>query len=519
MGSLQSSFLKILGRKPGMRGYIVTQNECLLSVQHITKTYPGVIALNDVSIDFMRGEVHALVGENGAGKSTLMKVISGGIEPDEGSFTISGKEFKKITPSVSQKCGIQIVHQELNLVPTLSITENIFLGSFLGNGITVYKEQMCRKTAEYFERYGIIGLDPNTLVEELTVAQMQLVEIIKAVSRNVEILILDEPTSPLTTYETEILFRIIDDLKKQGKTIIYISHRMGEIYRICDTITVLRDGQKIETMPAAEIPRAELIKLMVGRELNETYPQRTVKVGETVLETRDLCGNGLKNVNLHLSKGEILGLAGLVGAGRTELVRLIYGADPIDSGEIFINGKKVSIKSTEKAAELGIALVPEDRKLQGVLLEQSIRDNVSLPSLKKISSFSVINRKKESSLVEEHVRELRVKTPSVHQLVKNLSGGNQQKVIIAKWIASSAKILIFDEPTRGIDVGAKQEIYHLMNRLTENGVSIIMVSSEMEEMIGMSDRIMVLHEGRVVGEIEDRSEFTQERIMDYACTK
>lgn len=495
----------------------MTQNECLLSVQHITKTYPGVIALNDVSIDFMRGEVHALVGENGAGKSTLMKVISGGIEPDEGSFIINGKEFKKTTPGVSQECGIQIVHQELNLVPTLSITENIFLGSFLGNGITVYKEKMCQKTVEYFERYGITGMDPNTLVEELTVAQMQLVEIIKAVSRNVEILILDEPTSPLTTYETEILFGIIDDLKKQGKTIIYISHRMSEIYRICDTITVLRDGQKIATMPTTDIPRGDLIKMMVGRELNETYPQRTFNGGETVLETHNLCGNGLKNVNLHLSKGEILGLAGLVGAGRTELVRLIYGADPVESGEIYINGKKVVIKSTEKAAELGIALLPEDRKLHGVLLEQSIRDNITLPSLKNISSFSVINRKKESELVEKQVKDLRVKTPSIHQLVKNLSGGNQQKVIIAKWVASSAKILIFDEPTRGIDVGAKQEIYHLMNRLTENGISIIMVSSEMEELMGMSDRIMVLHEGRVVGEIEDRREFTQERIMEYAC--
>lgn len=495
------------------------KEELSLSIRNITKTYPGVVALNQVSIKFHKGEIHALMGENGAGKSTLMKVISGVTAPDSGYFYIGDKEFSKITPAQSQACGIQIVHQELNLIPSLSVTENVFLGSFMGNGVTVNFEEMRKKTKEYFETLGIEGIDPDTLAENLTVAQMQLVEIVKAVSRNVEILILDEPTSPLTTYETEILFRIIENLKKQKVTVIYISHRMGEIYRIADRVTVLRDGQKIATRKISEVSRGELIKLMVGRELKETYPERKTVPGDVVLEVKDLCGNGMKNMNLLLRRGEILGLAGLVGAGRTELVRLIYGADEAEAGEIFVEGKKVSVHSPYDAVTHGIGLLPEDRKLQGVILELSVKENIILPSLQEISKWLVIDSRREMDTVKKQENSLRIKTPSLSQLVRNLSGGNQQKVVMSKWLASSAKILIFDEPTRGIDVGAKQEIYQLMNHLTEEGISIIMVSSEMEELMGMSDRIMVLREGRIVGEITRKEEFSQERIMELCSLR
>ena len=494
-------------------------NTISLAVQHITKTYPGVIALNDVSIEFIKGEVHALMGENGAGKSTLMKIITGATPPDSGEFVIGGKSFTKTTPAQSQSMGVQIVHQELNMIPALSVAENIFLGAFIGNGITVSFDKMRKKTAEYFKEYGMTGIKPDTLTGELTVAQMQLVEIIKAVSRNVEVLILDEPTSPLTAYETEILFSIIDRLKQHNVTIIYISHRMSEIYRIADRITILRDGHKVDTRKIEDVTRDELIKLMVGRELKETYPERIVVPGEIVLDVKGLCGNGMKNLNLSLRKGEILGLAGLVGAGRTEMVRLIYGADKVESGKIVLEGREVHIKNPTQAVDKGIGLLPEDRKLQGVILELSIKQNIIIPCLKVISKLLVINRKKEKDIIQGQVNSLRIKTPSFDQLVRNLSGGNQQKVVVAKWLASSARVLIFDEPTRGIDVGAKQEIYHLMNELTEQGISIIMVSSEMEELLGMSDRILVLREGRIVGELNSREQFSQEAIMGIAAMK
>lgn len=488
-----------------------------LSMKKITKTYPGVIALNDVSVDFIKGEVHALMGENGAGKSTLMKILSGVINPDSGCFEFKGKVYTKITPIQAQNIGIQIVHQELNLVSTLSVTENIYLGSFIGNGITVRFDEMRKRTQQYFDELEIRGIDPDAIVEDLTIAQMQLVEIVKAISRNVEVLILDEPTSPLTSYETELLFKIIENLKKRNVTIIYISHRMSEIYRIADRITVLRDGSKIDTRAINDVSRADLIRMMVGRDLNETYPERLTKPGEVILEATDIAGNGMRHMNLHLRKGEILGLAGLVGAGRTEFARLIYGADKMEHGTIKLEGKLVNIKNPADAVDLGIGLLPEDRKQQGVILDLSIEQNIALPVLKSISTFFTINRNKEKKIVDNHINSLRIKTPSPAQLVGNLSGGNQQKVVVSKWLASNVKVLIFDEPTRGIDVGAKQEIYQLMNQLTERGISIIMISSEMEELIGMSDRILVLREGNIVGELSDRAQFTQENIMQLAA--
>lgn len=492
------------------------ENIMALSVKHITKTYPGVIALNDVSIDFKKGEVHALIGENGAGKSTLMKIISGVTTPDCGEFVVYGKEYEKITPAQASENGIQIVHQEISLVPFLSVTENIFLGSFIGNGITVNFREMRRRVIKLFEDLHITNVDPDAKVEDLTIAQMQLVEIVKAVSRNVQILILDEPTSPLTVKETEILYKIIDTLKKKKVTIIYISHRLGEIFDLADRITVLRDGKKVCTRNTEELSREDLIRLMVGRELNETYPVRANKPGEKILELTGVYGNGLQDINLYVRRGEILGLAGLVGAGRTELVRLIYGADRVEQGSIRFSGKEVKITSPKRAVDLGIGLLPEDRKTQGLILELSIKENIILPSLKSISRLTVINKAKEKEIVDEHFRDLSIKAPGSYQVVKSLSGGNQQKVVVSKWLAASPKVLIFDEPTRGIDVGAKHEIYMLMSQLVEQGISIIMVSSEMEELLGMSDRIYIMHEGRIAGVLEDRAEFSQENVMHYA---
>ena len=498
---------------------MANRNEISLSIRNITKTYPGVVALNDVSVDFQRGKVHALMGENGAGKSTLMNVITGVINPDSGVFVFKDKEYQRITPLQAKKMGIQIVHQELNLVSTLSVTENIFLGSFLGNGVTVNIREMHKLTQKYFDDLGIVGINPEAIVEDLTIAQMQLVEIVKAISRDVEVLILDEPTSPLTAYETEILFGIIENLKKRDVTIVYISHRMSEIYRVCDRITVLRDGKLIDTKDISEVTQNELIKMMVGRELTETYPKRTVTPGETVLSATDVAGNGMEHMNLTLRKGEILGLAGLVGAGRTEFARLLYGADKMESGTLRLNGKDIKIGNPADAVAQGIGLVPEDRKTQGVVLELSIAENIALAIVKSISRFLVVNRKKEKDIVTGQIGQLRIKTPTYAQLVRNLSGGNQQKVVISKWLANRPQVLIFDEPTRGIDVGAKAEIYHLMNQLTEKGISIIMISSEMEELMGMSDRILVLREGKIVAELETREEFSQEKIMHYAAMK
>lgn len=495
------------------------ENRISLSLKSIVKTYPGVLAVDDVSLDFKEGEIHALMGENGAGKSTLMKILTGGTSPDSGQFVIRGKEFTKITPHASQAHGVQIVHQELNIISALSVTENIFLGRFVGNGYVVDFKKMKQTVKEILVSLGIENIDPDTLGEDLTVAQMQLVEIAKATSRNVDILVLDEPTSPLTAHETEILFRIIQSLKEKGVTIIYISHRMGEIFRIADRVTVMRDGKKIATKDIKSTSRDELIKLMVGRALKETFPAREQRIGETILEAESLYGNGLRDISFSLRKGEILGIAGLIGSGRTELIRLIYGADKLTSGTIRLNGKVQTIASPSQAVRLGIGLIPEDRKLQGVLLELSVKDNITLPSIKAISRFLVVNSRADKTLAAKQISDLKIKTPSPGQLVRNLSGGNQQKVALGKWLSSSARILIFDEPTRGIDVGAKHEIYNLMNALTRQGISIIMVSSEMEELMGISDRILVLREGQLAGELASTSMFSQERIMELAAVK
>lgn len=486
----------------------------ILELKKITKRYPGVVALNQASLQLRKGEVHALVGENGAGKSTLIKVISGAIAPDEGKIAVEGTEYERMTPALSKSLGIEVIYQEFNLIPNLSVAENMFMGDFIGGKVTVDFKQMEKKAAEVFEKMKIT-ISPRTLVKDLSVAYMQMVEIAKAIVKNVKILIMDEPTAPLTADEVDILLDLVEELKKDGVTIIYVSHRMEEIYRIADRLSIFRDGQWISTHDTNEISRQKLVCEMVGREITETYPERKNRPGAPILEVKNLTGRGARNINFSLRKGEILGLGGLVGAGRTETARMIFGADPMSSGQIFMNGKEIKIHSPKDAVENGICLVPEDRKQQGVILSLPIRDNITLPIIRSVSRFGVVNRTEENNILEKHKNDLRIKTPSFAQKVGNLSGGNQQKVVLSKWLASDAEVLIFDEPTRGIDVGAKQEIYFLMNSLAEAGKAIIMISSEMEELMGMSDRIIVLYEGEQTGEI-DRMSFSQESIMEKA---
>lgn len=487
----------------------------VLEVKNITKTYPGVVALDNVSFDVEKGEILALIGENGAGKSTVIKTIAGAINPDSGTIIIDGKEYNKLTPSIAKEAGIGVVYQELNLVPSLSIAENIFLGDKVGSQkfMPDFKE-MKERSEEIMADLGV-KIDVNTQVQMLSTAQMQIVEIAKAVVKNCKVLIMDEPSASIPMAEVGNMFRIVRRLKEKGVSVIYISHRLEELFELCDRVTVFRDGQYVVTRNVADITKKDLIKYMIGRELNEKFPTRNVEIGETVLEVKDLTGNGDFHINMEVKKGEILGLAGLVGAGRTELAKMICGDVKPESGEIIVNGKHMKAASAADGVELGIGLVPEDRKLEGVFLNYTIEWNIPIMSMKKISNGGIINFKKLDKMVETYVDVLAIKTPSLKQEVRNLSGGNQQKVVVAKVLAANNDILIFDEPTRGIDVGAKQEIYKLMNTLVEQGKTILMISSEMEELLGMSDRIVVLHEGKVSGELS-KDKFSQDRVLELA---
>jgi ribose transport system ATP-binding protein len=489
--------------------------ENLLVFRNITKTWPGVVALSDVTVEIRKGEVHALIGENGAGKSTLIKTCAGAVVPDSGTIVVGGKEFSAMTPRLSKENGIAVIYQEFNLVGELSAAENIFLGRALRKGVRVDRRAMEREAAELFKRFKA-KIRPGGLVKDLSVGYQQIVEIAKAVSQRAKLLIMDEPSAPLTAGEAEGMFAIVDQLKAEGVTIVYISHRLEEIFRLCDRVTIMRDGRCIETLNTADTDVDHLVTAMVGRELKETYPPRRASVsGEVALEAKNLCGNGLSDISFKLHRGEALGLGGLIGAGRTELAELIFGVKPKTGGEILINGKAVDSATPRAAIRQGIALVPEDRKRQGALLEMDVKGNISMAILDKISTLSVVKKAKERSIAEAYKTELMIKASSVHQKIKNLSGGNQQKVIIAKWLAAAPDIIIFDEPTRGIDVGAKYEIYKLINRLVESGKTLLLISSEMEELMGMSDRILVLAEGRVAGEFA-KEEFSQERIMAAA---
>lgn len=490
------------------------EQENILELHHITKRYPGVIALDDVSVSFRRGELHALMGENGAGKSTLMKVLSGAITPDEGEIVLDGTTYKQMTPALAKELGIGIVYQEFNLMPSLSVAENVFAGNLPGNKLMINRKEAEKKTKDIFERIKV-KIDPKEKVKNLSVAYMQLVEIAKILTRDIKILILDEPTAPLTSDEVEVLFGLLDHLKGQGVTIIYISHRINEVFQISDRVTIMRDGKFIQVSDTDKITREEMIRSMVGREVSETYPVRKSVIGETALEVRNLTGNGVENINFKVHKGEILGLSGLVGAGRTETVRMIFGADAMKSGQILLDGKEVNIRRPKEAVRLGIGLIPEDRKQQGVFLGLPIQWNISMASMKAISKWIVIDSKAENKRNDSVSQQVRIKTPGRNQLVRNLSGGNQQKVALAKWLVADCKVLIFDEPTRGIDVGARSEIYELMNDLCDQGIAIIMISSDMEELLGMSDRIVVLSEGIQTGTLE-KEDFNQEAILSMA---
>ena len=492
----------------------------LLEMKGISKRFRGVQALNGVNFDLREGEVHALVGENGAGKSTLMKVLTGIHQPDAGEIFYLGKPYAVKNIGESQALGISMVHQELNMMNDLTVAQNIFIGREMRSGFIIKDNDMVKETRAIFDHIGI-DIDPKIKLGRLTVGKQQMVEIAKAVSRDCKVLILDEPTAALTQTEIDELFRIMADLKSKGIGMIYISHRMDEIKTISDRITVMRDGEYVGTVDTDSVTKDEIINMMIGRVVYED-PKNHSEVpedAETVLEVKNLTsGNLFKNVSFKLRKGEVLGFSGLMGAGRTEVARAIFGADPIDSGEIYVNGKPVSIKSPKDAVNLGIGYLSEDRKRYGLMLDKSVAENTALASLDKYIKFGIINDRKIKEEAQIENAKLKTKTPSMEQALKNLSGGNQQKVIIARWLIKNSDILIFDEPTRGIDVGAKSEIYTLMNELARSGKSIIMISSELVEILRMSDRVLVMCEGKKTGEL-DISEANQEKIMQLATKR
>lgn len=487
----------------------------ILEIQHLTKRYPGVVALDDVTMSVERGKIHALMGENGAGKSTMIKAIAGAIQPEEGTIVIEGVAYHRLTPATARKAGIGVIYQEFNLVPSLSVAENIFLGEQVGKGpILPDFSEMERRSEEILSDLGV-KINVRSLVSELSTSQQQLVEIAKAMVQNCRLLIMDEPSASIPVAEVENMFRIVRQLKDRGVTVLYISHRLDEIFELCDQITILRDGRYIVTKEVRDVTRADLIRYMVGRELTETHPPRHAEIGEAVLEIQDLCGNGDFHIDLTLHRGEILGLAGLVGAGRTELAKMICGDVRPTGGRILVKGKEKRFSAVADAVASGIALIPEDRKGEGLFMDYSIGWNIPSMSFKRLSRHGVVSQKAQQALTEQYVDALRIKTPSTEQKARNLSGGNQQKVVAARALAANADILIFDEPTRGIDVGAKQEIYKIMNSLAEEGRAIIMISSDMEEILGMSDRIVVLYEGRKTGELT-KDQFSQSRVLELA---
>lgn len=488
----------------------------LLEMRGIVKSFPGVQALRGVHLSLAAGEVVALVGENGAGKSTLMKVLGGAFRADAGTIEITGKAQHFNTPHDSRRAGVAVIYQEFNLVPGLTACENIFLGREPGRAGFISQSHERRQAAELFRRLGV-AVDLDAPCRRLTTAQQQLVEIAKALALEARIIVMDEPTAALTSHEVDRLFAIIGDLKRQGIGVVYISHRLDEIFSIADRVTVLRDGQNVGERPIARVTRQELIEQMVGRELSDEFPKRAVPIGPTRLEVAGLRrGHAVRDVSFSVRRGEILALTGLVGAGRTETARLIFGADPREAGEIRLDGRLLTIRSPRDAIAAGIGLLTEDRKLHGLVLGHAVRENFGLPNLGRLSRGGFVLLRRERDEFAKFIDRLQIKVRNSEQRAGTLSGGNQQKVVLAKWLARNCDVLIFDEPTRGIDVGAKYEIYLLMNELAAQGKAIVMISSELPEVLGMADRILVLHEGRVTGEIADASSATQEQIMQLA---
>lgn len=491
-------------------------NEFLVEMRDICKAFPGVKALDHVTFHLKAGEIHALLGENGAGKSTLMKILAGIYQRDEGTFLVNGTAVGSLTPRQAQALGIAIIHQELNMCQHLTVAENIFLGREDVKWMCIQQNKLNMAAEKVLARLKL-DIRPDTIVGRLPVSKQQMVEIAKAISTDCRVLVMDEPTSALTAREVEELNRIILELKDQGCGIVYISHRLEELAPIADRVTVLRDGKYVDTKNYADTSVPEIISMMVGREIKEKFPHVHCPRGNKLMEVKHLsAGSAVSDVSFSLYQGEILGFAGLMGAGRTELIRAIFGADPVSSGEILLKGSRVHIFNPRDAIRAGLACVPEDRKKEGLCVDLSLRENVGMANLDRTAGpLSTVRIKKEAELTSRAIQELKIKATSQTQEAKNLSGGNQQKVVVGKWLVRDAAVYLFDEPTRGIDVAAKVEIYHLMNRLKEQGFGVLFVSSEMPEILGMADRILVMCNGRITGELT-AEEATQARIMEYA---
>ncbi len=490
--------------------------EDILRLRGINKAFPGVKALTDVDLTIRKGEVHALVGENGAGKSTLMKIISGAYKKDSGTVWFDGKEVENTTPKQSEQMGISIIYQELNLIERVSVAENVFIGRYPLRGGLVQWGKMVKDAQALFDEYEL-KIDAKRLVRSLTMAQKQMVEIIKAVSINAKVIIMDEPTSSLSGKETESLFRIIEKLKANGVAVVFITHRLDEIFAICDRMTVLRDGHYIGEKNISEITKSEMIAMMIGRELTQQYPERHNEIGEVTLEVKNISDGGkhVDNVSFAAHRGEVLGFYGLVGAGRTETMRMVFGVDPRVGGQVFLHGKEINLKNPRDAIRHGIGFITENRRDEGLFLRSSVRVNTVMVALHKILKHGMISYKEEARVSQDYVDKLRTATPSVNQKAMFLSGGNQQKVVLAKWLFSDSEVIIFDEPTRGIDVGARREIYQLINDLVADGRTVVVVSSDMEEIMGISDRILVMYEGNIAGEVQ-KKDFSQSLITEYA---
>ena len=491
-------------------------NQVFFEMRGISKSFPGVKALNNVGFSVAEGEVRALVGENGAGKSTLMKILNGNYKKDTGAILIDGKEVDITDPQVADAHGITIIFQELNLVDELSIAENIFAGRLSKKGKLVNWKELDEKAKVLLNRISF-DVDPRKLVGSLTVAEKQMVEIAKALSRNSRIILMDEPSATLTKKELDALFQIIRDLKKSGIAVIYISHRMEEIFEICETVTVMRDGQIIGTRDIDKVATDELVEMMVGREVSSAFPKRSAQIGEEILRVENLCRKDRQQkVSFNLRKGEVLGIAGLVGAGRTEIMRAIFGIDYINSMDVYMNGKKVKITDPASAKKHGIAFLTEDRKVEGLTLDFSVKSNVVAANLGSITKGGIFtNGKLENQIADEYIAKTSIKTPHRNQKVGNLSGGNQQKVVVSKWLNTAPDILIMDEPTRGIDVGAKREIYEIINELVAQGKAVILISSELPEVLGMSDRVLVMKDDEIVAELTG-DKINAVEVMRYA---
>lgn len=486
-----------------------------LEMNHIKKSFSGVVVLEQIDFRLQEGSVHALVGENGAGKSTLMKILSGLYKAEQGEILLKGKKVDHLDPQKSLDMGISMIHQELSPIPHMTVAENVFLGREPSKSGFINFKKMKDDTRKILESLNI-HISPSEKMSQLSTAATQMVEIAKAISRDAQIIIMDEPTSSLTSQEAHVLFEQVEKLKKKGISIIYITHKMDEIFQLADYVSILRDGRIISSGPKSEYSMDRIISEMVGRELNEIYPQKEAVLGETLMEVKGLSSKGrFKNISFSVKSGEIIGFAGLVGAGRTEVMRALFGLDKHDSGEIYLESERLYIRNCTDAIKKGIVMASEDRKREGLILCRSVRENSMLSNLDLIKNGPFISPKKEKSIVQDMIKKLRVKTDSMDTRAINLSGGNQQKLVLIKWLLRDIKVLILDEPTRGIDVGAKYEIYKLMRELAAEGKAIIMVSSELSEIIGMSDRIVIMNEGRITGELVNEN-ISQEDIMKLA---